>query len=161
MMAEAFGLLALALLFTALISAFGAITSRSLFATCMYVAAAAAAVATTILLLGVGNGALAVALVAAGWTPVLLLAATLLSARATKNESRGVSWVVSLVIGATALLAMWWPLYELTAQSVAQAQAAPVSIAFWLAPLLLAAVAGVAAVLGYGERGALGAGDGG
>jgi hypothetical protein len=160
MMAEAFGLLALALLFTALISAFGAITSRSLFATCMYVAAAAAAVATTILLLGVGNGALAVALVAAGWTPVLLLAATLLSARATKNESRGVSWV-SLVIGATALLAMWWPLYELAAQSVAQAQAAPVSIAFWLAPLLLAAVAGVAAVLGYGERGALGAGDGG
>jgi hypothetical protein len=160
MIADALGLLALALLCAALIAAFGAITSRSLFATCMYLAAAAAAVATTVLLSGAGHGALAVVLVAAAWTPVLLLAAMLLSARATKGGRGGVPWL-TLVIGVAALVAVWWPLNELSAQSFASAQAAPVNVAFWLAPLLLAAAAGAAAVLGYGERGALGAGDGG
>ena len=160
MTGDVLGLLALALLCAALIAAFGAITSRSLFATCMYLAATAGAVAATVLLLGVGNGALAVVIVAAGWTPVLLLAAMLLSARATKDERRGVPWA-SLVVGAAALLAVWWPLNELSALSIAHTRAAPLSIAFWLAPLLFAAAAGVAGVLGYGERGALGAGDGG
>jgi hypothetical protein len=160
MMADALNLLALALLVAALFAAFGAITSRSLFATCLYLTAAAAAVATVILLLGAGNGALAVVLIAAAWTPVLLLAAMLLSARVTKDGRRGVPWA-SVATGAATLMAVWWPLSELSAQSVADAPAASLNVALWLAPLLIAAVAGVAALLGYGERGALSAGDGG
>jgi hypothetical protein len=154
---DALGLLALALLLAALIAAFGAITSRSLFATCLYLASAAAAVATVILLRGAGDGALAVALVAAAWAPVLLLAAMLLSARATKGGRHGLPWL-SLMAGAVTLAAVWWPLDELSGEAE---HAAPAEVAFWLAPLLLAVAAGVAAVLGYGERGALGAGDGG
>jgi hypothetical protein len=156
MSADALSLLALALLLASLIAAVGAVTSRSLFATCLYLTSAGAAVATVILLLGAGNGALAVALVAAAWAPVLLLAAMLLSARAAKDGRLGVPWL-SLVLGTAALAAVWWPLNEVSAPSAAQA---PVEVAFWLAPLLFAIAAGVAAVLGYGERGALAAGDG-
>lgn len=159
MIVDVLGLLALALLAAALIAAFGAITSRSLFATCMYLAAAGAPVAAMVLLLGAGNGALAVALIAAAWSPVFLLAAVLLSARATKDGRRGVPWI-SVLSGVAALVAVWWPLYELSAGSAAQMQTASDNVAFWLAPLLLAVAAGVAVVLGYGERGALGSGDG-
>lgn len=159
MIVDALGLLALALLGAALIAALGAITSRSLFATCMFLAAAGAAVAAMVVLLGAGNGALAVAVVAAAWTPVFLLAAVLLSARATKDGRRGVPRI-SVVVGVGVLAAVWWPLNELSAGSGADLQTATVGVAFWLAPLLLVVAAGVAVVLGYGERGALGAGDG-
>lgn len=159
MIADTMSLMALALLAAALIAAIGAIGSRSLFATIMYLAAAGSAVAAMILLLGEGQGALATALIATAWAPVLLLAAVLLSARATKDARRGVPWI-SILIAAGVLAAIWWPLNELSAQTAAREEIT-IEVAFWLAPLVLATAAGVAAVLGYGERGALSNGDGG
>ena len=158
-MTDALSLLALALMLAALIAAFGAISARSLFATIMYLTAAGSAVAVMILLIGAEDGALATALIAAAWAPVLLLAAVLLSARATKDARRGLPWV-SILLAGIVLAAMWWPLNELSAQSVAEGQSR-IDVAFWLAPLVLAVAAGAAAVLGYGERGALSSGDGG
>lgn len=157
MMGDALSLVALGLLAAALVAALGAVASRSLFVACMYLAATGAAVATAVALLGAGNGALAVSLIAAGWAPVLLLAAVLLSARAAKGAGQRFPWV-SLVIAAGAVVAVWWPLSELSAQSLAETQA-PINVAFWLAPLALAAAIGTAAILGYGERGALSNGD--
>src|SRR5262249_38645826 len=81
-------LLALVLTCGAGVVAVGALTARSLFALCMYVAAAAALATGAALALGAGDAGLGLALFAAAWAPVLLLAAMLLSGRTVKPTRR-------------------------------------------------------------------------
>jgi hypothetical protein len=145
--------LALALLSVAIAASFGAISARSLFVTAMHLVAAAVSVAAIVLLLGAGEGALGVALLAAAWAPVLLLAAMLLSTRAAKPAHVG-SALVGWLGAALTLPLVWWPLSELGAQAQS-ALPAMVGMSFWLAPLLLVLAAVCLALLGYGERGAM------
>jgi hypothetical protein len=140
--------LALALIAAAMTGAFGAIFARSLIAACLYLVATGTAISAALMLLGAHEGALALALVAAAWAPVLLLAAMLLSARAAKSSRAG--WLAALAgVAVTGLI--WWPLAEL--ETPARAAIASGAQSFWIAPLLL--VAGVACfgLLGFGERG--------
>lgn len=143
---------ALALAVATLLVGFAALTARSLFVMCMYLAAAGALGAAAVLAIGAGDAALAVALFAAVWAPLLLLAGMLLSARAAKSVRRGLPWA-SLAAGAMAA-----GVVLVAAPELGQA---PVSVAYagglgaWLAPLLFVAAAVCVGLLGYGERGAL------
>lgn len=147
--------LALGLLAAAIVAAFGAIAARSLFATTMHLAAAGASVAAMALVLGAGDGALAVALFAAAWAPVLLMAAMLLSARTTKQARRRVPWL-SMLGALAALGAVWWPLAELAPTGAVAQRHIAVGLGFWIAPVLLAAATACLGLLGFGERGAIG-----
>lgn len=149
--------LAVALMGVALAAALGAIMARSLTALCMHLMAAGAAIAALALLLGAGEGAVAVALIAAAWAPVLLLAAMLLSARIVK-AGRVIGMLPGALAAAAAALATWWPLAELDGRTVAGGGLAQ-SPAFWIAPLMLACTITVVAMVGYGERGAFRRGD--
>ncbi len=151
-MIDALNSLQLVLMGCALVGGCGAIFSRSLFAGCMHLTAVGASVAALILLLGAADGALALALFAAAWAPVLLLGAMVISARAAKTTTRGVPYV-SLLAAAAALVGAWWPLSEIIGQDAISEQA-PVAITFWLAPLLLVIAVACVGLLGYGERGA-------
>ncbi|MEQ1489370.1 MAG: hypothetical protein ABL932_02360 [Terricaulis sp.] len=154
-MSAALPWLAVALLGVAIATAIGAMLARSLFVTALHVTVTGVAVATAVLLLRADDGGLALALFAAGWAPVLLMAAMLLSARATKApQPRRFPWL-GLAAAALAAVTIWWPLFELVA-------AAPVAIgnelaglSFWLMPLMLVAGAACVGVLGFGERGPL------
>ncbi len=146
--------LALALLGVAVASAIGAVAARSLFVTCMHLVTTGVSVAAAVLLLQAGEGGLALALFAAAWAPVLLLAVTLLSTRATRAERRGAP-IVSIVGASLAACAIWWPLFELAAVAPTGIPHEFHGLAFWLAPIVLVAGAGCVGVLGYGERGAL------
>lgn len=146
--------LAGALLGVAIATAIGAVLARSLFVTCVHVTVTGVAVAAAVLLLGADDGGVALALFAAAWAPVLLMAAMLLSVRATKTaQVRAFPWL-SLLGAAAAAVAIWWPLLELAAAPAA-IQGELAGLSFWLAPLLLVAGAGCVGVLGFGERGAL------
>lgn len=146
---------ALGLLAAAIVAAFGAIAARSLFVTAMHLVAAGASVAAMVLVLGGGEGSLATALFAAAWAPVLLMAAMLLSARATRQARGRVPWLSML--GALVVAgAVWWPLAELAPMSAQAERHAAVGLGFWIAPILLAAATACLGLLGYGERGAIG-----
>lgn len=145
--------LALALLIVAIAASFGAIFARSLFVAAMHLVAAAVSVAAIVLLLGAGESALGVALFAAAWAPVLLLAAMLLSTRAAKPAHAGAA-LFGWIGAALALPLVWWPLTELGSRTPALATTA-LGFSFWLAPLLLVLAAVCLALLGYGERGAM------
>ncbi len=146
--------LALALIVVATASAIGALLARSLFVTCTHVTAAGVACAAAAMLLRAGDGALAFAVFAAAWSPVLLLAAMLLSARSTKSVRRSLPWV-SLVSAGVAATAIWLPLLELRGATPAPAAQPVAALSFWLAPIVFAAVVACVGALGYGERGAL------
>ncbi|MGD9967005.1 MAG: hypothetical protein AB7T59_10820 [Hyphomonadaceae bacterium] len=149
--------LALALLGVAMIAAFGAMSARSLFVAVMHLAAAGVAVASVVLLLGSGEGALAVALLAAAWAPVLLLGAMLLSARAAKPP-RALPTMLGWLGATIALPLLWWPLVELSAHAPT-ASLATTGSSSWIAPLVFVLAVVCLALLGYGERGALTRGD--
>lgn len=154
MMALLLPWIALALLGVAIASAIGALAARSLFVTCMHMISAGVCTAATTMLLRGGDGAVAFALFAAAWAPVLLLAAMLLSARSAKTAARGVPWA-GLFGALGAAIALWWPLLELRGVR-AEASSEPVAaLGFWLAPVVFAAVVASLGALGYGERGAL------
>lgn len=144
--------LALALLAGVVACALAAATARSLVALCVSLWAAAALATATLLTLGRSDAALAMALLAAGLAPVLLFGALLLSARAAKANKRRPPFIA--IAAALALVAaLVWGLPDLP---VAPApSAADPSALFFAAPLLLAAVAAVVGLLGFGERGAL------
>lgn len=146
--------LALALLGVAIASAIGAVAARSLFVTCMHVVTTGVSVAAATLVLQAGTGGLALALFAAAWAPVLLLAVTLLSARATKAGPSRFP-IVSIIAAVLAACAIWFPLFELSAVAPTGIPHAFHGLAFWLAPIVLVAGAGCVGVLGYGERGVL------
>lgn len=148
---------ALLLLCAAFAAAFAALTARALFAMCMHLAAFGALITATLLALGEGDGALSAALVIGAWTPLLLLAGMLLSARAAKAINKGAPWpslLAAVFAGGAILIAA----PDIGPAPVA-ASAAPLGgIGFWLAPLLLVVGAACVGLLGYGERGALGGG---
>lgn len=143
--------LALAAAGSALIVGVAALMARSLFAMCMYLAAFGALAACATLALGGGDAALAVALLAGALAPVFVLAAMVLSARAAKAR-RGVPWL-SFAAAALSAAALFVVLPEIGDAPDVVAPAAS-GAAFWLAPVMLAAAAACAAMLGYGERGA-------
>lgn len=146
--------LALALIAVAIASAAGALLARSLFVTCMHVIAAGVSCAAAAMLLRAGDGALAFAVFAGAWAPVLLLAAMLLSARSAKTSRRGLPWL-SIASATVAAAAIWWPLFELRGAAPLPAAQPVEALSFWLAPLVFAAVVTCLGALGYGERGAL------
>jgi hypothetical protein len=149
--------LALALMVVAIASAIGALAARSLFVTCMHLVAAGVSAAAATMLVRSGDGALAFALFAAAWVPVLLLAAMLLSTRSAKAPRRGLPWV-SMLGASLAAVALWYPLLDLRGAAPAQASEPVAALSFWLAPLAFAAAAACIGGLGFGERGALGHG---
>ncbi len=146
--------LALALMVVAIASAIGALAARSLFVACMHVLTVGVSVAAAALLLRGGDGGLALALFATAWAPVLLMAAMLLSARASKSARLRLPWL-SVLGAAVAAGAIWWPLLELSAAAPVTPADALKGLSFWLAPVLLVTGAACVGVLGYGERGAL------
>jgi hypothetical protein len=148
------GLHWLALVFTCatFVVAIAALMARSLFAMCMHLAAAGVLAAAAALALGAGDGALVLALFVAAWAPLLLLAAMLLTARATKAKRRGGPWF-SLIAASGAAAVALFAVPDLGAAAPAAANPGPIGA--WLASLLLAAAAACAGMLGYGERGAL------
>ncbi|MEZ5960213.1 MAG: hypothetical protein R3C30_07250 [Hyphomonadaceae bacterium] len=146
--------LALALIGVAIASAIGAIAARALFVTCMHVIGAGVCAAAATMLLRAGDGALAFALFAAAWAPVLLLAAMLLSVRAVKSTRQRLPWA-SIGGALAAAVSLWWPLLELRGSDGAAVARSVAALSFWLAPLVFVAVATCLGALGYGERGAL------
>jgi len=146
--------LALALVGVAIASAIGAVGARSLFVTCMHIVCAGVSVAAALLLVRGGAGGLALALFAAAWAPVLLLAAMLLSGRSVKAQRARLPWI-SLAGAAVAACALWWPLLELRGAAAVQMAPLVEALSFWLAPIAFVAVATCLGALGYGERGAL------
>ena len=146
--------LALALMGVAIASSVGALAARSLFVTCMHVLTAGVSVAAAVLLLRSGQGGLALALFAAAWAPVLLMAAMSLSARATKGGARRLHWL-SFLGAAVAVGAIWWPLAELLSAPPVTIRSELGGLGFWLTPVVLVVGAACAGILGYGERGAL------
>ncbi len=146
--------LALALMGVSIASAIGALVARSLFVTAIHVVGAGIAAAAATALLRAGDGAVAFALVAAAWIPVLLLAAMLLSARSARAARGGLPWA-SLIGAVAAAIALWWPLLELRGAPVAASSDPIKALSFWLAPVVFVAVASCLGALGYGDRGAL------
>jgi len=120
----------------------------------MHVIAAGVCAAAAVMLLRGGDGALAFAVFAAAWAPVLLLAAMLLSVRSAKTGRAKLPWP-SLLGAFIAALALWWPLLELRS-AVAVTPSQPVAaLSFWLAPVVCVAAVVCLGALGYGERGVL------
>lgn len=144
--------LALALILAAAACVLTASTARSLVVSCLALWAAAALGAGALLTLGRNDAALAMALIGAALTPVLLLATLLLSARAAKATKRGRPWLT--IIGAVAIVAgVVWGLPDLSEpppQSTHDGAAL-----FFAGPLFLVAIAAAVGLLGFGERGAL------
>ncbi len=152
MMDEALITQALAAVFAlaAALAALAALQVRALFATAMGLAGASACAAAALVALGAGEGALAIALFGGALAPVMLLAGVLLSARAAKALPRKPIW---FGIGAAALLGalLMWAAPELAA---APAPPAPQAvIGPWIAAIVFVAGLGVAALIGFGERG--------
>jgi hypothetical protein len=131
--------------------------TRSLVSACLGVAALCACAAGALLALDHGEGALAVALFGVGVAPVLLLGGVLLSSRAVKPRGRALPWL-SILAAVAAAAAMLWaaPTIDAT-QAIAPRSELPVA----LFAIVFVAVAACGALLGYGERGVLGAGRGG
>lgn len=147
--------LAVALLGVAIAAAIGAFLARSLFVTCLNVTVSGVAVAAAVLLMRADDGGIALALFAAAWAPVLLMAAMLLSVRAAKaQQPRRFPWL-SLVGAVVAGVAIWWPLVELARAAPVEIQNELAGLSFWLAPLVLVAGVACVGVLGFGERGSL------
>jgi len=145
--------LALVLLAGAALLALAALLSRSVLAACAQLAAAGALIAAMLALLGRGEGALVVALLAAGWAPVMLLGAMLLTSRINAAGAR-TPWF-SIAAAAAASLALFWASVGWAPLLASAAAASTLSVGAWFAPLLLAVAAGCLGLLGHGERGAL------
>lgn len=148
--------LAVAAMLLGLGAAVAVLWARSLFSACVGLAALCACAAAALLALGYADGALAIGLLGVATAPVLLLGGVLLSNRSVKPRARRLPWL-SIVAAALAGLAMIWAAPMLGVQQPIPGPRGGVSIA--LVALVFAAVAACAALLGYGERGALSARD--
>lgn len=153
MIADAMQWFAVVLAAAALVTAFSALTARSMFVMCVNVAATGALGAATLLALGAGDAALALALVGVAWSPVILLSAMALSNRTAKQLRRGWPWL-SLLAGLATFGAMMAVEVDVAAPVAGESELA--GLAAWLAPLALVGAAIALCLLGYGERGALG-----
>lgn len=145
--------LGLALMAGMLAAAGAAIAARTLMAMALHLAIAGALASAALVLFGAGDAALAMALFAAGFAPVMLMAAMLLSARTAKQMPRGRPWLTlaSALIAGAAIAAI---LPEAAPPAAASAPTPGASV--WFAVLALVAAAGCIGLVGYGERGALG-----
>jgi uncharacterized MnhB-related membrane protein len=128
------------------------LTARSLFMVCVLSAALSGLAAVALLALGRGEAAIALALVGAGVAPILLMGGVLLSARTVKPRRRGAPWLSTLA-AALAAAAVLWAAPDIAASP--PIAAAPGGAGLALAALIFVAIAGCAAMLGYGERGVL------
>lgn len=147
--------LAVALALGVAVLALAMLRARSLFVTAAAVAAISALAASAVLLLGGGDGALALAAFGVGVAPLVLMGAVLLSARTAKGGRGGLiahGMGVVAAIAAAVLIAPEW-----TARASNDAAQAPTPL--WLGVLVFVAAAASVAVLGFGERGALGRND--
>lgn len=135
-------------------AAIAVLGARSLFSMCIALAALSACAAGALLALGQPDGALAFALLGAGIAPIVLLGGVLLSNRAVKPRVRGAPWI-SIGAAVFAGAAMLWaaPTLDLGAAIAAPRGGLPIA----LAALVFAAIAACVGLLGYGERGVLGA----
>lgn len=131
----------------------GALAARSLFVCSLWVSVAGAIASVLLALLGALSGALTFALIVATWTPLLLLAAMMLSKRTTKSVARR-PWLATLTAIAAACVLAW-----AGAGTMPTAAALHVGVnanlAYWLSLLLVAVVAICVGLLGPGERGVL------
>jgi hypothetical protein len=139
-------------------AALALLTARSLFSACIALAALCACATGALLALGHADGAVALALVGVGITPVLLLAGVLLSSRAVKPRARGLP-LLSIVAAICAAGAMLWAAPMLGLEQPVAGPRGGVSLA--LGALVFVAIAACVALLGYGERGVLGSRGGG
>ncbi|MEZ5996001.1 MAG: hypothetical protein R3C25_09615 [Hyphomonadaceae bacterium] len=135
---------------------FGLAVARSLLGATIYLFIAGAAASVAVGLLGKGAAATMLAVVACGWAIVLLLAAMLLTTRLARTSQRRSAPWATLALGIVLLGVLCFPLREL--QAAMGVRETPQYFVPWLAPLLLVAVAGCLALLGFGERGVLGGG---
>jgi|CXWL01.1.fsa_nt_gi hypothetical protein len=140
------------LMLAVLAAAAAALMARSLFAMCVGLAAAGATGSVTLLALSSRDGALALAMVAAGWAPVLLFGAMLLSTRTSKSGARGLPWLTGLA-GAGAILVFAW--VGLRIEAPAPLSAPHTELGVLAAPLLLVVASICIGLLGFGERGVL------
>jgi uncharacterized MnhB-related membrane protein len=145
--------IALVLSACVLAAALGALTARSLFSMAMLVAAVGAMAAAALAAQGAVDAALAQAFVGAALAPFVILACLLLSTRATKPRRSGRPWL-TMAGGVAVAAALIWLLPDISPRQFPPAIAGDATM-FWLAPLMFVAVAAAAALLGYGERGAL------
>ncbi|MBN8606819.1 MAG: hypothetical protein J0L81_07865 [Caulobacterales bacterium] len=146
--------LALILVVASVAMAVAALMSRALFVVAMYLAACGALCAAAFMLLGAAQGALAMALVFALFAPLVLLAVVLLSSRVAKAQRRPRPWLSGVAALALAL-GIFWVMPELGAPVPRAPAPLPDAVGGWLAPLVFVVAAACAALLGYGERGAL------
>ena len=147
-------LVALALCGGALAAALGALTARSLFSMAMFVAAAGAMAAGALAARGATEAGLAQAFIGAALAPFVILACLLLSTRTTKPRRGARPWL-TIAAGAAVAAALMWMLPDIRRPEIAPATESDATMTFWLAPLMFVAVVAAAALLGYGERGAL------
>ncbi len=133
-----------------------ALWTRPLFVTGMGLLAAGAAASAFLALMGRGEAALALVLLTAAWTPLFFLGAILLSKRAVRPR-RAVTWISCAAGLVLASALVWVGVAEPLAPAIAAKAAAPHNLALWLAPVAMAGIYGCVALLGFGERGGLGA----
>ncbi|MGE0596620.1 MAG: hypothetical protein AB7P07_09640 [Hyphomonadaceae bacterium] len=144
--------IALLLALAALVCAGGVMMARSFFAIAMYAGAAAAFAAGALLALGAPYAALAIAVVGAGLTPVLVLAVSALTARAARPRRR-FAWLTAIGALAAAALAGAGAALGLATPAAPERLALAADASAWLAPLLLVLAFVGAGLLGFGERG--------
>jgi len=145
--------IALAFFAAAFAAGIGAVLSRALFVTCMYLVACGALAAGAMALLGNGGAALVTVLLFAGLAPIMLLALVLLSSRTTKVQRRARPWLSIGAAAAVALAVLWaTPEIGVGGQRLEETTDA---LGAWLAPLVFVTAIAFIALLGYGERGAL------
>jgi hypothetical protein len=133
-----------------------ALWARPLFVTAMGLLAAGAAASAFLALTGRGEAALALVLLTAAWTPLFFLGSILLSKRAVR-PLRWLAWA-SFAAGLALVSALVWVgVAEPLAPVIAADARATNHLALWLAPVAMAGIYGCVALLGFGERGGLGA----
>lgn len=128
------------------------LTARALFMVCVLTAAMSGLAVAALLALGRAEAAIALALMGAGVAPILLMGAVLLSARTVKPRRRGLPWL-SMLAATMAAAAVLWAAPGIAA--LPPIATAPSGLGLGVAALIFVAVAGCAALLGYGERGVL------
>lgn len=140
------------LMLAVIAAAAAALMARSLFAMCVGLAAAGAIGSAMLLALSARDGALALAIVAAGWAPMLLFGAMLLSTRTSKSGSRGLPWLTVLAGAGAALV---FAGVGLQVEAPAPQSAPYTEFGVLAAPLLLVVASICIGLLGFGERGVL------
>jgi len=154
LVSQALAWIAVVMILLSAAAALALLTARSLFSASIALAAMCACATGALLAIGEADGALALSLVGAGIAPVLLLGGMLLSSRAVKPRVRGLPWL-SIAAAGCAAVAMLWAAPMLGFEQPVAAPRDGASLS--LGALVFVAAAACAALLGYGERGVLGA----